>query len=113
MFASLVRYGGYVWKYNKKNFNSTKTKLRSRMKQVDENIENIYKGLLQIQGKSNGELTGIEKVDYLKFQFPKENEMIARDKYTTFNKNWKDYRKPVHRVPKWTKLSFRENPKYF
>ena len=83
------------------------------MKQVDENIENIYKGLLQIQGKSNGELTGIEKVDYLKFQFPKENEMIARDKYTTFNKNWKDYRKPVHRVPKWTKLSFRENPKYF
>ena len=39
--------------------------------------------------------------------------MTTRDKYTTFNRHSKNYRKPVHRVPKWTKLSFRENPKYF
>ena len=34
--------------------------------------------------------------------------MTTRDKYTTFNRHSKNYRKPVHRVPKWTKLSFRE-----
>lgn len=113
MFESLVRTGGYLWKFNSRISTSQKAKLRSRMKQVDENIKQIYEGILKIQNKSNGEFTGIKKIDDLNFKFPKEFEMKPNDKYTTFNKNWKNYRKPVHRVPKWTKISFRENPKYF
>lgn len=45
--------------------------------------------------------------------FPRENQMSAKDKYTVFNRKSKDYRKSVHKVPKWTKLSLRRNPKFF
>ncbi|CAX43440.1 large subunit ribosomal protein, mitochondrial precursor, putative [Candida dubliniensis CD36] len=114
MFSSLIRSGGYIWKFTSRLTSTQKYKLRNRMKQVDENINNIYQGLIKIQeNKSIGDLTNFKKIDYLKFQFPKENEMTTRDKYTTFNRHSKNYRKPIHRVPKWTKLSFRENPKYF
>lgn len=113
MFESLVRSGGYVWKFTSRLTTTQKYKLRSRMKQVDENIKNIYQGLIAMENKSMVEPTGLKKIDYLQFEFPKENEMTTRDKYTTFNRHSKNYRKPVHRVPKWTKLSFRENPKYF
>ncbi|RCK66732.1 54S ribosomal protein L31, mitochondrial [Candida viswanathii] len=113
MLPSFVRLGGYLWKYNSRISAGQKASMRSRMKQVDENIKNIYEGLLAAQGKTPGELTGAKRIDYLQFEFPKESEMTPRDKYTTFNRHWKNYRKPVHRVPKWTKLSFREDPKYF
>lgn len=45
--------------------------------------------------------------------FPTEAEMSYRDKYTVFNKYSKGYRKGVHKVPKWTKLSMRRNPQHF
>lgn len=79
------------------------------MKMVDHNIEVLYQSLKQPGSKS----TGYKRIDYLKFEFPKEKDMLPRDKYTTFDKNSKDYRKSVHLIPKWTKKSFRENPKYF
>lgn len=81
------------------------------MQLVDRNIEVLYQSL---KPAGEGQVsTGHPKIDHLKFVFPKENEMKPVDKYTTFNKNAKNYRKAVHHVPKWTKLSFRENPKYF
>ncbi|KAL6452510.1 MRPL31 54S ribosomal protein L31 [Candida maltosa Xu316] len=113
MFPSSVRSGGYLWKFRPVISTSQKASLKSRMRQVDDNIKTIYEGLIQVQGKNKGESTGYKKIDYLQFEFPKEHQMSSRDKFTTFNKNWKGYRKPIHRVPKWTKISFRENPKYF
>ena len=44
---------------------------------------------------------------------PKEHEMPARDKYTTFSRTDKGYRKSLHKVPKWTRLTIRENPRGF
>lgn len=79
------------------------------MQLVDHNIEVLYQSLKQ----DNSVSTGYKKIDALKFEFPKENEMLPRDKYTTFDKKVRGYRKLVHFVPKWTKKSFRENPKYF
>lgn len=79
------------------------------MKAVDQNIETVYQSLKPADSK----YTGYAKIDYLKFQFPKEHQLSPTDKYTTFDKKVKGYRKSLHKVPKWTKLSFREFPKYF
>lgn len=75
------------------------------MKIVDENIKAIFTSL----PKQNG-LTNFKKIDHLQYKFPKQHEMKPKDKYTTFDKKAKDYRKLVFKVPKWTKKSFRENP---
>ncbi|EGV60798.1 hypothetical protein PSN45_001412 [Yamadazyma tenuis] len=104
--ASLTNHGGYLWKSAPRLSSPQKSRLRQRMKTVDANIEAIYQSL----PKDHNGLTSYRKVDYLKFKFPKENEMSAKDKYTTFDKKAKDYRKLVFKVPKWTKKSFRENP---
>lgn len=103
---SLITYGGYLWKSAPRLSNPQKNRLRNRMKQVDANIEVIFNSL-QKDGKTN-----YRKIDYLKYKFPKEHEMSSTDKYTTFDKKAKDYRKLVFKVPKWTKKSFRENPKH-
>ncbi|KAI5963310.1 uncharacterized protein KGF55_003102 [Candida pseudojiufengensis] len=121
MLPSLVRTGGYVWKFTPHITSTQRANLKKRMLQVDENIEQIYQGLkkssnieTQDEHKNKKNLkTGFDKIDYLKFEFPKFNQMSSRDKYTTFSRHSRDYRKPIHRVPKWTKLSFREDPKHF
>ncbi|XBA47581.1 hypothetical protein SBP28_002054 [Candidozyma auris] len=107
--SSLVAYGGYLWKKAPRLSQPQKQRLRRRMQLVDHNIEVLYQSLKQ----DNSVSTGYKKIDALKFEFPKENEMSPRDKYTTFDKKVRGYRKSVHFVPKWTKKSFRENPKYF
>lgn len=76
------------------------------MQMVDANIEALYEGL------TSNNMTAKKIVD-LKENFPKENEMAAKDKYTVFNKHARGYRKGVHFVPKWTKLSLRHNPENF
>ena len=38
-------------------------------------------------------------------ELPKEHEMPARDKYTVFSPHEKGYRKGIHKVPKWTRVS--------
>lgn len=44
---------------------------------------------------------------------PTEADMLARDKYTVFSPHARGYRQGVHKVPKWTKLTQRENPRGF
>lgn len=105
--GSLTLLGGYLWKSAPRLSTPQKYRLRKRMKLVDSNIENIFQSLNQ-DGK-----TGYAKLDYLKYKYPKEYQMTPRDKYTTFDKKAKGYRKLVFKVPKWTKKSFRENPKYY
>lgn len=128
--------GGYLWKSSPRLSPPQKARLRKRMRMVDSNIEVIFKSLAYegkpiinnaIKGVNNsiqlnyprkgsevqGNLTtGYKKLDYLKYILPKESEMSPKDKYTTFDKKAKDYRKLVLKVPKWTKKSFRENPIY-
>lgn len=106
--STLSLSGGYLWKFAPRLSVQQKYRLRNRMKNVDKNIEVLFQSL-----KKDETTTGYSKIDYLKFQFPKEHELSPRDKYTTFDKKEKNYRKSVHRVPKWTKLSLRENPKYY
>ncbi len=79
---------------------------RKRMQSVDEVIKTLYQGLKQT-GQSN------PKIERFYFNYPKESQMDPFDKYFVYNKYSKGYRKGVHKVPKFTKLSLRENPKYF
>lgn len=115
MFASLIRCGGYVWKFPPHITTAQRVNLKKRSLQVDSNIEAIYQGLFQVlpEKAKSGQLTNCKRVDYMKFEFPKYDEMSQRDKYFTFNRHAKNYRKAIHRERHWCKRSFRENPKYF
>lgn len=46
-------------------------------------------------------------------ELPTEQEMPARDKYTVFSRYGKNYRKGIHKVPHFTKITSRVNPKGF
>lgn len=41
---------------------------------------------------------------------PTESEMPPRNKYTIFSRTSTGYRKGMHKVPHWTRLTLRENP---
>lgn len=45
--------------------------------------------------------------------FPAEQQMSYKDKYTYFNKQAQGYRKGIHKLPKWTKITQRRNPDFF
>jgi hypothetical protein len=38
-------------------------------------------------------------------ELPKEHEMPPKDKYTVFSPHTRGYRKGIHKVPKWTRVS--------
>lgn len=58
--------------------------------------------------------TGTTKLlERWKAEMPNEQEMLSRDKYTMFDKKVKGYRKGVHKLPKWTRMSQRLNPPGF
>ncbi|KAI5362537.1 Putative ribosomal protein L31 [Septoria linicola] len=58
--------------------------------------------------------TGTTKlIERWKAEMPTEAEMLPRDKYSMFDKKVKGYRKGVHKLPKWTRVSQRLNPPGF
>lgn len=46
-------------------------------------------------------------------ELPKESDMHAKDKYTVFSRTARGYRKGVHKVPKFTRVTHRVNPPGF
>jgi hypothetical protein len=48
-----------------------------------------------------------------KADMPTEQEMLPKDKYSIFDKKVRGYRKGVHKLPKWTRVSQRLNPPGF
>ncbi|KAK5136711.1 hypothetical protein LTR08_002364 [Meristemomyces frigidus] len=55
----------------------------------------------------------IKLLERWKAEMPTEGEMLPRDKYTMFDRKAKGYRKGVHKLPKWTRMSQRLNPPGF
>jgi len=49
-------------------------------------------------------------VERWKEEMPREEEMVPRDKYTIFDRKERKYRKGIHKLPKWTRVSQRVNP---
>lgn len=68
------------------------------------------KRLLADEARAQGTIKLIER---WKAEMPTEQEMPAKDKYTMFDRKQRGYRKGVHKLPKWTRVSQRLNPPGF
>lgn len=55
----------------------------------------------------------IKLIQRWKAEMPTEQEMLPKDKYTMFDRKARGYRKGVHKLPKWTRVSQRLNPPGF
>lgn len=66
--------------------------------------------LLGSKARREGTMKVLER---WKAEMPTEAEMLPRDKYTMFDRKAKGYRKGVHKLPKWTRVSQRVNPPGF
>ncbi|EJF65663.1 mitochondrial ribosomal protein L31 [Dichomitus squalens] len=92
---------GLLWKTPWKLSRTRKANVRARLKQVDSVIEAVRASGVQCKALDQA------------LELPKEHEMPPRDKYTVFSRHTKGYRKGIHKVPKWTRLTLRTNPKGF
>ncbi|KAI0362671.1 mitochondrial ribosomal protein L31 [Trametes cingulata] len=92
---------GLLWKTPWKLSRTRKANVRARLKQVDSVIEAVKESGVQCAALTKA------------LELPKEHEMPPRDKYTVFSRRAKGYRKGIHKVPKWTRLTLRTNPKGF
>lgn len=119
--------GGLLWKIPWRMSSHQKQRVRDRLKNVDEVVKQINLGLHIERCEAKG-LTYEKALEMPKMYkprsaflrllnkssvFPKEGQMSSKDKYTVFNRKANGYRKSVHKVPKWTKLSLRKNPDFF
>ncbi|GJJ12207.1 hypothetical protein Clacol_006448 [Clathrus columnatus] len=96
-----INYGGLLWKTPWKLSPTRKANQRKRLKRVDAVIETVR--------QSGVECTALDEA----LRLPKEHEMPARDKYTVFSAKAVGYRKGIHKVPKWTRMTLRTNPRGF
>ncbi|KAK0197300.1 mitochondrial 54S ribosomal protein YmL31 [Armillaria mellea] len=99
--ATQVNLGGLLWKIPWRLSHTRKANARDRLKKVDAVIEAVR--------ASGVHCSALDQA----LELPKEHEMPARDKYTVFSPHTKGYRKGIHKVPKWTRLTLRTNPKGF
>ncbi|KAI0062232.1 60s ribosomal protein l31 [Artomyces pyxidatus] len=92
---------GLLWKTPWRLSTTRKANVRDRLKKVDAVIEAVR--------ASGVECAALTKA----LDLPKEHEMPAKDKYTVFSPHDRGYRKGIHKVPKWTRITHRVNPKGF
>ncbi|TFY81967.1 hypothetical protein EWM64_g2043 [Hericium alpestre] len=92
---------GLLWKTPWRLSPTRKANVRSRLKKVDAVIEAVR--------ASGMECAALTKA----LELPKEHEMDPKDKYTVFSPHHRGYRKGIHKVPKFTRITHRVNPKGF
>ncbi|KAB2569429.1 hypothetical protein BFW01_g12733 [Lasiodiplodia theobromae] len=98
--------GGLLWKIPWRMSAPQKARQRERLRAVDRVVATVDKALAK-------EGTSTKKLDRWKDEMPTEPEMLAKDKYTIFARYEKKYRKGIHKLPKWTRVSQRLNPPGF
>ncbi|KAI8992591.1 mitochondrial ribosomal protein L31-domain-containing protein [Pilobolus umbonatus] len=98
---TFVAHGGLLWKNPFRMSTTRKANVRKRLKEVDAVIATIAESGVKCKALDNA------------LALPKEAEMHARDKYTVFSRTANGYRKSVHKVPKFTKLTNRTSPTGF
>lgn len=119
--------GGLLWKIPWRLSAQQKARQRKRLRDVDEVIKTLTMGIHAMRCETKG--IGYDQAMVMKRKFkprsealrlhnkpeffPKEYQMSAKNKYTVFDKKEVGYRKGIHKVPKWTKVSKRDNPKHF
>ncbi|GAA6060131.1 hypothetical protein JCM10212_001428 [Sporobolomyces blumeae] len=92
---------GLLWKMPYRLSKTRKFRQRLRLKSVDAVISTLRS-------------TGVETHSLAAASaLPTEQEMRPKDKYTTFSRKDPGYRKGIHKVPQWTKVTSRTNPQGF
>jgi len=104
--ASSPLLGGLLWKIPWRMSNPQKARQRKRLRAVDAVVATVDSALAK-QGITT------KAVERWKAEMPREEEMLPKDKYTMFDRKEKKYRKGVHKLPKWTRVSQRINPPGF
>ncbi|KAK7515367.1 mitochondrial ribosomal protein-like protein subunit L31 [Phyllosticta citriasiana] len=99
--------GGLLWKIPWRLSPPQKARQRGRLRRVDNVVATVDKAL------ARAGINGTVKLNRWKEEMPTEAEMFARDKYTVFGRYERGYRKGIHKVPKWTRVSQRLNPPGF
>ncbi|KAI1467159.1 mitochondrial ribosomal protein L31 [Daldinia caldariorum] len=95
--------GGLLWKIPWRLSRFQKARQRKRLRAVDSVVETIENALAK-----KGET--LKALETWKETMPTEAEMLPKDKYTMFDRKEKRYRKGIHKLPKWTRVSQRVNP---
>ncbi|KAL8414856.1 hypothetical protein RB594_005893 [Gaeumannomyces avenae] len=98
--------GGLLWKIPWRLSRFQKLRHRRRLRAVDSIVDTISQAL-----SKKGET--LKALDRWKAEMPREEEMLPKDKYTIFDRKEKKYRKGIHKLPKWTRVSQRVNPPGF
>ncbi|PQE34122.1 ribosomal subunit l31 protein [Rutstroemia sp. NJR-2017a WRK4] len=98
-----VLSGGLLWKIPWRLSKFQKARQRKRLRAVDSVVATLDKALAKIG-------TTTKNLERWKEEMPTEQEMLPKDKYTIFDRKEKKYRKGIHKLPKWTRLSQRLNP---
>jgi len=93
--------GGLLWKVPWRLSTTRKANVRDRLKKVDAVIDAVRTSGVQCAALTDA------------LALPKEHEMDPKDKYTVFTPHHRGYRKGIHKVPKWTRITQRTNPKGF
>ncbi|EJU05692.1 60s ribosomal protein l31 [Dacryopinax primogenitus] len=101
MFPTLPSLSGLLWKIPWRLSAPRKARQRFRLKQVDSVISALQASGVQTKSLDRA------------LELPKEHEMPAKDKYTVFSAKSRGYRKGIHKVPKWTRITQRVNPRGF
>ncbi|KAG0147313.1 hypothetical protein CROQUDRAFT_43068 [Cronartium quercuum f. sp. fusiforme G11] len=78
-----------------------KANVRKRLREVDSVIQAVKESGVQCRA--------LQKA----LELPTEAEMDPKDKYFVFSARSKGYRKGIHKVPHFTKVTHRVNPKGF
>ncbi|PSR78725.1 mitochondrial ribosomal protein L31-domain-containing protein [Coniella lustricola] len=95
--------GGLLWKIPWRLSKFQKRRHRLRLRHVDGVVATLDAAL----AKAGQTLPAVER---WKAEMPTEEEMLPKDKYTIFDRKEKRYRKGIHKLPKWTRVSQRLNP---
>jgi len=98
--------GGLLWKIPYRLSAPQKYRHRKRLQRVDRIVSTLSSAL----AKQNLRVASVERWNA---EMPSEAEMEPKDKYTIFDRKVKGYRKGVHKIPKWTRVSQRVNPPGF
>ncbi|OMH83715.1 54S ribosomal protein L31, mitochondrial [Zancudomyces culisetae] len=89
---SFTPFGGRAWRIPWRLSSTRKANVRKRLRAADSVLD-----VLIDSGVSFKRLELIKTI-------PREDQMKSRDKYTTFSRTFKGYRKGIHKVPKFTKV---------
>jgi len=95
--------GGLLWKIPWRLSKFQKARQRRRLRAVDSVVATLHSALSK-KGQT------LESLERWKAEMPTEQEMLPKDKYTIFDRKEKRYRKGIHKLPKWTRVSQRVNP---